>query len=97
MADFAEEYRGRLGTRLKGLAIPGAIVLVVAGVVLYFLHDTAGIRREAPPLPPSIATLPPPPPPPPPPKQQPEPEKKIDELETGRTAERNKFRAQGNY
>ena len=79
MADFAEEYREDWGSRLKAFAIPGAILLVIAGVVLYFLHDTAGIRREAPPLPTLVATLPPPPPPPPPPKQQPEVEKKIDE------------------
>jgi protein TonB len=75
MSDFADEYREDWGTRLKGFAIPGGILLVIAGVVLYFLHDTAGIRREAPPLPTLVATLPPPPPPPPPPKQQPEPQK----------------------
>jgi TonB family protein len=75
MSDFADEYREGWGSRVKGLAIPGAILLVIAGVVLYFLHDTAGIRREAPPLPTLVATLPPPPPPPPPPKQQPEPQK----------------------
>ncbi|HEX4160226.1 MAG TPA: energy transducer TonB [Rhizomicrobium sp.] len=78
MSDFAEEYREDWGSRLKGLAIPGVILLVIAGAVLYFLHDTAGIRREAPPLPTLVATLPPPPPPPPP-KQQPEPEKKMEE------------------
>jgi TonB family protein len=75
MSDFAVEYREGWGARLKGLAIPGGILLVIGGVVLYFLHDTAGIRREAPPLPTLVATLPPPPPPPPPPKQQPEPQK----------------------
>ncbi|HEX4080440.1 MAG TPA: energy transducer TonB [Rhizomicrobium sp.] len=79
MSDFAEEFRESWSQRLRGLAIPGAILLLVAGTILYFLHDTAGIRREAPPLPTLIATLPPPPPPPPPPKQQPEPEKKIEE------------------
>ena len=79
MADFAEEFQESWSSRLRALAIPGAIFLVVAGVILYFLHDTAGMRREAPPLPTLIATLPPPPPPPPPPKQQPEPEKKIEE------------------
>ncbi len=79
MSDFADEYREDWGSRLKGLAIPGAILLLIAGAILYFLHDTAGIRREAPPLPTLIATLPPPPPPPPPPKQQPEPEKKMEE------------------
>jgi len=76
---FAEEFREGWGSRLKAIAIPGAILLAIAGVVLYFLHDTAGIRREAPPLPTLVATLPPPPPPPPPPKQQPEVEKKIEE------------------
>jgi protein TonB len=75
MADFAEEYHESWGSRLKMLAIPSGILLVIGGLVLYFLHDTAGIRREAPPLPTLVATLPPPPPPPPPPKQQPEPQK----------------------
>lgn len=77
MAEF-DEYREGWGSRLRALAIPGAILLVIGGIVLYFLHDTAGIRREAPPLPTLVATLPPPPPPPPP-KQQPEPEKKVEE------------------
>jgi periplasmic protein TonB len=76
---FAEEFREGWTSRLKALAVPGAILLAIAGVVLYFLHDTAGMRREAPPLPTLVATLPPPPPPPPPPKQQPEVEKKIEE------------------
>jgi TonB family protein len=78
MSDFAEEYKEEWSSHLRALAIPGVILLVIAGAVLYFLHDTAGIRREAPPLPTLIATLPPPPPPPPP-KQQPEPEKKVEE------------------
>jgi len=78
MSDFAEEFQESWPSRLRGLAIPGAILLVIGCAVLYFLHDTAGIRREAPPLPTLIATLPPPPPPPPP-KQQPEPEKKVEE------------------
>lgn len=77
-SSFAEEERGSWAARLRAVAVPGAILLTIAGVVLYFMHDTAGIRREAPPLPTLIATLPPPPPPPPP-KQQPEPEKKIEE------------------
>jgi protein TonB len=64
-------------SRLRAIAVPGAILLAVGGVILYFLHDTAGIRREAPPLPTLIATLPPPPPPPPP--KQPEIEKKVEE------------------
>jgi protein TonB len=75
---FAEDVREGWGARLRAFAVPGAILAVIASVVFYFLHDTAGIRREAPPLPTLIATLPPPPPPPPP-KQQPEPEKKIEE------------------
>ncbi len=78
MSNFAEEFEEGWSSRLRGLAVPGAILLIVAGAILYFLHDTAGIRREAPPLPTLIATLPPPPPPPPP-KQQPEPEKKIEQ------------------
>ena len=76
-SEFDEEFEG-WSSRLKSLSVPGGILLVIAGVVFYFLHDTAGIRREAPPLPTLIATLPPPPPPPPP-KQQPEPEKKVVE------------------
>ena len=76
-SQFDEEVEG-WSSRLKSLSVPGGILLVIAGVVLYFLHDTAGIRREAPPLPTLIATVPPPPPPPPP-KQQPEPEKKVVE------------------
>lgn len=78
MSDFAEQYDDSWSQKLRGLAVPGAILLTLAGVAFYFLHDTAGIRREAPPLPTLIATLPPPPPPPPP-KQQPEPEKKVIE------------------
>jgi TonB family protein len=64
-------------TRLRSLATPAAILAAVAGVILYFLHDTAGVRREATPLPTLVATLPPPPPPPPPPKE-PEVEKKVE-------------------
>ncbi|HEX3431792.1 MAG TPA: hypothetical protein VHT03_13005 [Rhizomicrobium sp.] len=74
-SQFDEEVEG-WPSRLRSLSVPGGILLVIAGVVLYFLHDTASIRREAPPLPTLIATVPPPPPPPPP-KQQPEPEKKV--------------------
>lgn len=76
-SQFDEEYEG-WSQRLRSLSVPGCILLAIAGAVFYFLHDTAGIRREAPPLPTLIATLPPPPPPPPP-KQQPEPEKKVVE------------------
>ena len=76
-SQFDEEYEG-WSSRLRSLSVPGAILFVIAALVLYFLHDTAGIRREAPPLPTLIATVPPPPPPPPP-KQQPEPEKKVIE------------------
>jgi len=81
-----EEFQEDWSSRLRGLMIPGAILLTVAGVVFYFLHDTAGIRREAPPLPTLIATLPPPPPPPPP-KQQ-APEKKV--VEQQKTVEQPK-------
>lgn len=77
ISQFDEEFEG-WSSRLRMLAVPGGILLVIAGAVFYFLHDTAGIRREAPPLPTLIATVPPPPPPPPP-KQQPEPEKKVVE------------------
>lgn len=67
-------------SRLRALSVPGALVLAVAGLILYFLHDTSGVRREAAPLPTLIATLPPPPPPPPPQqKPPPEEEKKVDE------------------
>jgi TonB family protein len=76
ISQFDEEFEG-WSSRLRGIAVPGGILLVIAGIVLYFLHDTAGIKREAPPLPTVIATLPPPPPPPPP-KQQ-EVEKKVIE------------------
>lgn len=76
-SQFDEEYEG-WSSRLKSLSVPAGILLVIGGVVLYFLHDTAGIKREAPPLPTLIASVPPPPPPPPP-KQQPEPEKKVVE------------------
>jgi TonB family protein len=75
MAQF-DEFQEDWPSRLRSLMIPGAILLTIAGVTFYFLHDTAGIRREAPPLPTLIATLPPPPPPPP---KQTEPEKKIVE------------------
>ena len=72
--DFEESWI----SRNRGIVMPAVILLILAGVVLYFLHDTAGMRREAPPLPTLIATLPPPPPPPPKP---PEPEKKIEEVQ----------------
>lgn len=79
-SQFDEEYEG-WGSRLKSLSVPAGILLVIAGVVLYFLHDTAGIRREAPPLPTLIASVPPPPPPPPP-KQQPEEKKVVEQQKT---------------
>ena len=85
-SQFDEEYEG-WSSRLKSLSVPAGILLVIGGVVLYFLHDTAGIKREAPPLPTLIATVPPPPPPPPP-KQQPEPEKKV--IEQQKTVEQPK-------
>jgi TonB family protein len=77
MNDF-DEYEESWSTRWRSFAIPGAILAVVVGAIFYFLHDTAGIRREAPPLP--ILSMVPPPPPPPPPKP-PEPEKKIEETQ----------------
>ncbi len=79
MSDTYEEFeeRGWL-SRLRAVSVPGALVLAVAGAILYFLHDTSGVKREAPPLPTLVATLPPPPPPPPP-QKQPEVEKKVEE------------------
>jgi TonB family protein len=65
--------------RHRGKLVPLAIVLLVAGAILYFLNGTVGIHREAPPLPTLIATLPPPPPPPP--QKPPEVEKKIEEVQ----------------
>jgi protein TonB len=79
MTQMTDEYEERWPARLRAIAVPGAILLVIAGAILYFLHDTAGIRREAPPLPTLIATLPPPPPPPP--QKPPEPEKKLEEIQ----------------
>jgi hypothetical protein len=64
MTQMTDEFEERWPNRLRALAVPGTILLVIAGVILYFLHDTAGIRREAPPLPTLIETLTPPPPPP---------------------------------
>lgn len=75
-----EEFEEGWAARYRSAWVPATLLLLVAGTVFYFLHDTAGIRREAPPLPTLIATLPPPPPPPPPPKQ-PEVEKKIEEVQ----------------
>ena len=49
-------------SRLKPLAIPAVVLMLIGGAVLYFMHDTAGMKREAPPLPTLISTLPPPPP-----------------------------------
>jgi periplasmic protein TonB len=78
MSNATDEFEERgWAERLRAVAVPGALVVVVAGAILYFLHDTSGIKREAPPLPTLIATLPPPPPPPP--QKQPEVEKKVEE------------------
>lgn len=74
-----EEFEESWASRNRSALLPVAILLLVGGVILYFLHDTAGIRREAPPLPTLIATLPPPPPPPPP--KPPEVEKKIEQIQ----------------
>jgi hypothetical protein len=76
MSEF-DEYREDWSARWRSLAIPVAILAIVVGAIFYFLHDTAGVRREAPPLP-VLTMLPPPPPPPPKP---PEPEKKIEEAQ----------------
>jgi len=72
--DFEESWI----SRNRGVVTPAVILLILVGVVLYFLHDTAGLRREAPSLPTLIATLPPPPPPP---QKLPEPEKKLEEVQ----------------
>ena len=74
-----DDYQESWISRNRALITPAVILLILAGVVVYFLHDTAGMRREAPPLPTLIATLPPPPPPPP--QKPPEPEKKIEEVQ----------------
>jgi len=74
MDDFEEGWI----SRNRGVITPAVILLILLGVVFYFWHDTAGMRREAPPLPTLIATLPPLPPPPPKP---PEPEKKLEEVQ----------------
>ncbi len=71
-----DDYQESWISRNRAIITPAVILLILVGVVLYFLHDTAGMRREAPPLPTLIATLPPPPPPPPKP---PEPELKKPE------------------
>ena len=77
-----DEFDEDRKARIMRVAVPAAILAGVVGAVWYFLHDTAGIRREAPPLPTLTATLPPPPPPPPKPKEKPpEPEKKIEEVQ----------------
>ena len=74
-----EEFEEGWVRRNRGALVPLSILVLVSGAILYFLHDTAGIRREAPPLPTLIATLPPPPPPPP--QKPPEVEKKIEEVQ----------------
>jgi hypothetical protein len=63
ISQFDEESES-WSSRLRAMSVPGGILLVIAGVVLYFLHDTAGIKREAPPLPTLIATVRTPPSPP---------------------------------
>jgi periplasmic protein TonB len=64
------------------IAVPCAVVLGIAGSIWYLLHDTNGMKREAPPLPTLVALMPPPPPPPPPPKETPpEPKKKMEEVQ----------------
>lgn len=73
--DFEESWI----SRNRAIIAPAVILLILAGVILYFLQGTAGMRREAPPLPTLIATLPPPPPPPP--QKPPEPEvKKLEDV-----------------
>ncbi|AYV48155.1 ferric siderophore transporter TonB [Caulobacter flavus] len=68
--------------RLRGVArvaVPVAVVAVIAIGVWRLATDTSGARRETAP-PPLVALTPPPPPPPPPPKERPpEPEKTVVE------------------
>ena len=81
MARYVDEFEEGGLARIKRFAAPFAILALVVGSVWYFLHDTAGIRREAPQI--QTITALPPPPPPPPPKQEkpPEPEKKVEEVQ----------------
>src|SRR3978361_1463491 len=67
-------------SRISRIAIPVVVVAGIAGSIWYMMHDTAGMKREAPPLPTILASLPPPPPPPPPKEKPPEPEKKVEEV-----------------
>jgi len=75
-----DEFEENWTSKIRSAWLPVTIFVVVAGAIAYFLHDTGGIRREAPPLPTLIATLPPPPPPPPP-QKQPEMEKKVEDVQ----------------
>jgi TonB family protein len=62
--------------RAARVAVPVLVVLAIGFAIWRFAGDTAGERREAPPVP-TVLLTPPPPPPPPPPKP-PEPQKTVE-------------------
>jgi TonB family protein len=65
-------------TKAVRIAAPVVIVLAVGIAIWRFACDTAGEKREAPPVPTVLLTPPPPPPPPPPTPKQPEPQKTVE-------------------
>ncbi|HEX3653934.1 MAG TPA: hypothetical protein VHU18_14030 [Rhizomicrobium sp.] len=78
--EFDDEDRAF--SRYLRLAVPLLAFAIVAAGIWYLLHDPSAVRREAPPLPTILASLPPPPPPPPKPKEKPpEPEKKVEQVQ----------------
>jgi len=68
-------------SRIVRIAVPVVIVIGVAAAIFYAMHDTAGMRREAPPIATMVAVLPPPPPPPPPQKEKPPESNKVEPVE----------------
>jgi periplasmic protein TonB len=74
-----DDRRDRIGQIVR-IAVPAVVGLSVAAAIIYALHDTAGARREAPPIATMVAVLPPPPPPPPQ-EKPPEPDKKVEPVE----------------
>ncbi|HEX3943504.1 MAG TPA: hypothetical protein VHW69_05395 [Rhizomicrobium sp.] len=76
------DYEDRPIGRYLRIAVPLVVFAVIAAGIWYLLHDPSAVRREAPPLPTILASLPPPPPPPPKPKEKPpEPEKKVEQVQ----------------
>lgn len=63
--------------RFVRMLVPLLVLSALGAGIWYFMHDTSGVHREAPPID-TITMLPPPPPPPPPQQRPPEPEKKLD-------------------